>query len=517
MDLPSTHATYPYMVDYVKYRFKRKPYKHQVAALKTLLASEFGGALLMEPRTGKTKVCVDYAAIRHQQGVVNRVLVVCPISVMSVWEDEIRANCPSRFRITVWDKRGRDYYRLPAYGEAVLDFVLVNYDAFSSPGRRTRRGRRSKVTGRMALRKRLRDWAPQMMILDESHRIKSWTAKRTSMVRGVAWKEHQPREGEWWTEELVPYRVLATGTAVTKAKRVFDLYSQWKFLNPNSLLVKDLTLAQFKQTYGVWANAAGYKRWLRNINENKLHRLVHEDSFAVARDECFDLPPRMGQIVHVDLDESAKVYDDMAEHMVAQLRSGELTEASIRLVLNLRLGQITSGITTTIDRKLVRIGHEKLDTLKELLSDLFEAEQKVVIGARWKADITAIDELVRALKGRSFLIRGGQNKEERDSSWRTFQKVDGPAALTMNPQAGGLGIDLSSAATMIWFSLTNSYVDFTQAEDRIALSRRSTTFMYLLARGTYDEVQLESLKNDGDIAKAVVASPERLLRNFKET
>lgn len=501
----------------MRYRFKRKPYRHQVAALKKLLSSDFGGALLMEPRTGKTKVCVDYAAILHQGGKVNRVLVVCPVSVMGVWVDEIRANCPHRFRITVWDKEGRDSYRLPEFGQAVLDFVIVNYDAFSTPGRRRKRGgRRSKKTGRMALRGHLRDWQPQLMVLDESHRIKSWTAKRTAMVRGVAWRDHKPRDGDSWVEELVPYRVIATGTAVTKKKRVFDLYSQWKFLNPESELVKDRTLEQFKKKFGVWTTKNGYPQWLRNINENKLHELVHADSFAVARDECFDLPPRTSQIIEVKLEEAAKVYDDMAEHMVAQLKSGELTEASIRLVLNLRLGQITSGITTTVDKKLVRVGSEKLDVLRELLSDLFEADQKVVIAARWRADVTAIDEIVTGLKAKSYLIRGGQAREERDQQWKTFHSLEGPSALTMNPAAGGLGIDLSSAATMIWFSLTNSYVDFTQAEDRIALSRRSTTFMYLLAKGTYDELLYQTLLDDGDVAKAVVASPERLLRNFKE-
>ncbi len=104
---------------------------------------------------------------------------------------------------------------------------------------------------------------------------------------------------------------------------------------------------------------------------------------------------------------------------------------------------------------------------------------------------------------------------EREDQWRTFQTVAGPACMTMQPAAGGLGIDLSSAATMIWYSLTNSYVDFTQSEDRIALSRRSTTFMYLLARGTIDELRYEANLEDGDVAKAVVASPERLLRSFK--
>lgn len=477
----------------------------------------------MEPRTGKTKTSVDYASMLHQAGKVSRVLVVCPVGVMGVWVDEIRANCPFRFRITIWDKKGRRTFRLPPWGESVLDFVIINYDAFSSPGKRTKSGRRSKTTGRMWVRNEMRKWAPQLMILDESHRIKSPSAKRTTAVVSVAWRQHRPRDGEWWTEELVPYRVLATGTAVTKKKRIFDLYSQWKFLNPDNPLVKDLTLEEFKQRYGVWKQIPGedFDRWKRNKNEPALRKYVHRDAFAVARDECFDLPPRMDQVIHVDLEESGKVYDEMAAEMVAQLQSGELSEASIRLVLDLRLSQITSGIVTTTpteghpEKKLVRIGNEKLEVLKDLLFDLFEAEEKIVVAARWKGDLSAIEALSTKLKAKTFTIRGGQKRLDRENQWRTFQKVEGPACIVVQPAAGGLGIELGSASTMIWYSLTNSYVDFTQTEDRIALSRRSTTFMYLLARGTIDELRYQANKEDGDVVKAVQASPERLLRNFK--
>lgn len=477
----------------------------------------------MEPRTGKTKTTIDYAAMLHQAGKVNRVLVVCPVGVMSVWVDEIRANCPFRFRITIWDKKGRKKLILPPWGEAILDFVIINYDAFSAPGKRTRNGRPSKTSGRLFVRNQLRKWGPQLMVLDESHRIKSPNAKRTTAVVSVAWKQHRPRDGEGWSECLVPYRVIATGTAVTKKKRIFDLYSQWKFLNPDNPLVKDRTLEEFRQEFGVWKAIPGenFERWKRNKNEPLLRRLVHQDAFAVARDECFDLPPRTDQIIHVDLEESGEVYDEMAREMVAKLQSGEYTEASIRLVLDLRLSQITSGIVTTTpteehpEKRVARVGSEKLEVLKDLLSDLFEADQKIIVCARWKADISAIETLSRKLKAKTFVIRGGQKRGEREQQHKTFEKVEGPACMVMQPAAGGLGIDLRSATTMIWYSLTNSYVDFTQAEDRNALSKSPRTYMYLLARGTIDELRHESNKEDGDVVKAVTASPERLLRNFK--
>jgi SNF2 family DNA or RNA helicase len=209
--------------------------------------------------------------------------------------------------------------------------------------------------------------------------------------------------------------------------------------------------------------------------------------------------------------------------MVAKIRTGEITEASIKLVQSLRLGQLTSGIARTTptpdhpESRLLRVGRDKLFALEEILSDLFEADEKVVVGARWRADIDAIVKLSTKLKTPAYEVHGGIPPRERLSNQiQPFNRRSGKALLVMQPQAGGLGIDLSAASIFIWFSLTNSWVDYTQAEDRIALSNRSTIFMYLIARGTVDQVMYDSLQEDGDLARAVTDSPDRLLRDFKQ-
>ena len=81
----------------------------------------------------------------------------------------------------------------------------------------------------------------------------------------------------------------------------------------------------------------------------------------------------------------------------------------------------------------------------------------------------------------------------------------------MQPSSSSLGIDLSTASHMIWYSHTPSWVDFSQACDRIALSRNSTTFIHLVARNSVDEVLMETLRNDGDIAQQIMSKPEKAL------
>jgi SNF2 family DNA or RNA helicase len=480
-----------------------------VLGVKKLLSTGFGGALLMAPRTGKTKTMIDYGSCLYALGKAQRILIFCPLSVIGVWEQEIAAHCPFDYRITVWDKEARKKgVQLPRSGGKSLDWVIINYDALSTPGaivkedaygnkiRSRRRG------GRYDILKAFTRWQPHVIALDESHRIKSPTAVKSRMMHKLG--------------QTAEYRVIMTGTVVTKKKRIFDIWSQWKFLYPDRF--GHMTFGEFKSEYGVWVQMQGYSKWIKNKNEDGLHAMIHQDAYAISREECFDLPPRRHQIIPIELEESGDSYDQMAKEMVAKIHTGEITQASIALVQSLRLRQITSGIAKTEptadhpNGRLVRVGHEKLNVMKDLLSDLFEADEKVVVGAHFIGDINAIAEMCRELKVTVFVLRGGVPRRQRDADILAFRRHSGPACFVAQPQAASLGIDLSTASICIWFSLTPSYVDFTQFEDRIALSNRSTMFMYLLAEGTVDELLYETLQEDGEVAKAIMASPERLLR-----
>jgi SNF2 family DNA or RNA helicase len=513
----------------VKYKFRTKPYSHQADALVEVIHGwrEYGShALLMEPRTGKTKVAIDAACFGHKSGKIDRVLIVCPVSVIGVWEDELKAHATCRYKVVVWDRDGRKSTSLPPLGNGVLTFLILNYDAFSQPGdpiRDKRTGRVARVGGpngpikrsrtrggRFEMKRQIQRWKPHLIVLDESHRIKTPRAKKTIMLQSLG--------------QMADYRLILTGTVLTKKKRIFDIYSQWKFLNPDSPLVRDHTLASFKSEYGVFITMDGYQKWIRNQNQPKLRKLLHREAFAVTRDECFDLPARREQIIPVTLTgHNAELYDQMAEEMVARIKTGEITEASIKLVQSLRLSQLTSGIAKTTptaehpQARLLRVGRDKLNILEDRLTDLFDADEHVVLVARWRADLSAMAALCRKLKVPEYQLHGGvKSRTERDENRKKFNAEKGPAAFIMQPAAGSMGIDLRSASMMIWMSLTNSWVDFTQGEDRIALAERGTMFMYLLVPNTVDAVMYDTLMGDGDLAKAITASPDRLLRNFKQ-
>lgn len=501
-----------------KYRFKKKPYKHQVQALKKILHVESGGAaLLMEPRTGKTKVAIDYMAIRHQANGVNRVLIVGPVVAVQVWKDQLKENMPFKYRLTIWDRKGRKKNELPRYGQDILDIVIMNYDAFSTPGRyqvdrktgRVKSDRygnkmRSRSRGgRYDVKRKIIDWQPQLIIADEMHRMKSPSAKKSTAMHSIA--------------PVADYRLGLTGTVVTKSKKIYDIYSQWKFVNPERFA--GMNFAEFKSMYTRELQMNGYKKFLGPKNLKRLHAQIHKDSFSITREECYDLPPVTPQIIPVPLEESAQAYDEMAEDMVARIHTGEITEASIRLVQQLRLQQITSGITKTSPTpehpsgRLVVIGAEKLRAIEDRLVDLLEMDEKVVIGALFKADIARLQQLCRdKLKVPTYVISGGVKAADRARIPSQFNKTRGGAIFIGQPAAAGEAIDLSSASILQWYSLPSSWVQFTQFSDRIALNEKPKFHEFYLASGTIDFLRYDTLAEDGDIGKRIIQSPERLLR-----
>ena len=491
----------------VRYRFKTRPYLHQVKALKRLM-KQGGGALLMSPRTGKSKTTVDYLCVNAQKGIIDRAIIVAPNRVLGTWVQEIALHAPSNVRVTVWDADARKAGPPPpVQGYYDLEVLLVNYEAFATPGKKTKSGRESKASGRHKNRTLLRKWIdgkPCVGVLDESHKIKSPSGRASNMLVTM----HRD----------FSHRLILTGTPVTKGKRIFDVYMQWKFLNPERFA--DLgDLKEFKEYFGRWEQVEvevgqtlrSFPKFKGAKNLKELHRRMAEDAIIVRREDCFDLPPREDLVHFVDLKASNQAYQEMAEELITQLENGEVAEASIQLVKGLRLSQITSGFVTDVNGEVQRIGFEKADALKLILTEQLEKDQHLVVAARWVADLDAIEEMGREVGYPVFSVRGGKKRTETDQAILGFKKATEPSLMIIQPSAASLGIDLSTASTMVWFSHTPSWTDFVQASDRIALSRNSTTFIHLVARNTVDEGMLQTLTHDGEVAKAIMDNPRAML------
>jgi SNF2 family DNA or RNA helicase len=502
----------------VKYKFKTKPYAHQREGIKFAFRQfnqGLGAAFLFEPRTGKTKTTIDTMSILAKKYGVRKVLVIAPNRVLGTWVQEISIHSPMHCQPIVWDAKERRKGPLsqpPGYVD--LQIIVVNFEAFGTPGHRTASGRRSRADGRFKVRKMIRDWLQRddaLLVVDESHKLKSPSGKASNMIVSM--------------RNMFKYRLILTGTPITKAKRAADIYMQWQLVNPSRFAEWGSTYEDFKEHTGVWTTIeGGIPIWRREKTNGMrdLKRGLHKDGMVIRRSECFDLPEAMpDRIIPVKLTTSGKHYDEMAAQFFTKLKDGEIAEASIPLVVTLRLSQITSGHVGVLEpngdkmvSRPVRVGTEKLKALKELLTEeTIEREEKVVIVARWRADLAAIHKLCKTLGIPSWGIQGGMTRDESDDALRRFKNhSDGPAAMVVQPQAGGVGVDMSTASQMIWYSLTPSWVDYRQMRDRIALSAVGVQYTFLICPKTIDELVYQSLQLDGDVSHTILTRPEVILR-----
>jgi SNF2 family DNA or RNA helicase len=531
LDCPSRTSSVPYLAGLlrawwtVKYKFKTKPYLYQVKGVRFAFrqfSQGLGVGFLFEPRTGKTKTTIDTLAILHHKVGLRKALIIAPNRVLGVWVKEFHKHCDLNVQIVVWDANARKG-TLPSTVEPYdMQVVIVNWEAFGKPGTKLPSGKRSKANGRYKNRSKILKWigynyphGPVACVVDEAHKLKSPSGKASTMVVGM--------------REYFLYRFALTGTPITKANRAHDCYMLWQWINPDRFSDWGSTVAEFKNHVGRWISSNGYPQWVGHKERGMadLKRGIHKDALVIKRRYQHELPPQH-RIIEVPLSTSARHYDEMAEHMFTRLQNGEIAEAKIPVEVYLRLAQITSGFVGrriphpdpkkaedgVLATVLHRVGTEKIKALKELfVEEILERGEKVVIAGRFKPDLNISERLAKHFKLPVWSIRGGMTRSESDGALRAFEKyTKGPAVMVVQPQAASLGIDLSTSNHLVWFSLTSSFVDWTQTNDRIALAEDRPMYTYFCCPGTVDMLMYEALQNDQSVAQEIMKHPERILR-----
>ena len=428
----------------MNYKFKTKPYKHQITALENSWMKEYY-AYFMEMGTGKSKVLIDNAAMLYDNGKIDGLLIIAPKGVYKNWhEGEIPTHLPDHIETTnvLWQanitkKQDRELTSLFETNEK-LHILCMNVDAFS-----TRKG--------VDFAAKFLSCHRTMMVIDESTTIKNKDAKRTKNICSLA---SQSR-----------YRRILTGSPVTKSP--LDLFMQCDFLR--SELLGHVSFYTFRQRYAVMRKMnfggrsieipVGY----RNLDE--LSAKLKAFSYRVLKDECLDLPPKtfMKRIVSLSHDQR-KVYDQMKQMALAHLNGKSMTTATVLTQL-MRLQQITCGHFTADDGVVQDVANNRID---ELINVLNEVEGKVVIWAHWQRDVHKIIEAIRKEFDESYVDYYGLTPSaDRQKNIKKFQEDPNCRFFVGTPQTGGYGITLTAASTMVYYSNGYDLEKRQQSEARI--------------------------------------------------
>jgi SNF2 family DNA or RNA helicase len=484
---------------------KTKPMEHQMEALRRM-AGRSSYALFMEQGTGKTWTLLADVERLYAAGRIDALLVIAPKGVHNNWvRKEIPEHMDANIIARAWKsgggKRARasieDVLRPRAEGEPPpLRILTINIDALL-----TKDG--------YAFAAKFLNATNAMIVVDESSRIKTPTTARTKAVmklRGMA-----------------RYARIATGTPITNAP--MDVFAQMEFLESGLLGTTSYrafvaeyaelmhsnhpmmrTLIQRNpraaQAQIIARNADGSPKW-RNLD--KLQRLLEPHSFRVLKKDCLELPEKIYKQHFFDLTpDQQKAYELMEEQFRLELPDGEQLPVSALTAL-VKLQQITSGfLLTPTSGEAIYVGERnpRLAALMDLVEDI---DGQFIIWARFKEELFTIAAALRAEGLAVVEYHGGVKDSDRMEAVEAFQRGDARVFLGQ-PQSGGIGLTLTAAETVIYYSNDFNLETRLQSEDRAHRigTRRNVIYIDLVAADTIDEAIARALQRKTDVAANIL-------------
>lgn len=425
--------------------------------------------------TGKSLTAIAIAGALSQAGRIQRVLIVAPLSILGVWEQEFERFAAFPYALAVLSGSGsRKLDILRHMTGTALQVVVVNYESA------------------WRMEKDLQAWHPDLVIADEGHKIKT---------HNIAASKAMHRLGA-----RASYRLLLTGTVITN--KAIDVFSQYKFLNPG---IFGQSFYAFRNRYFDMTGYGNHTPVLKKAMEAELTEKLHSIAYRATKAECLDLPETVDVIRQIDLEPAAlRIYRQLVKESYAELSTGNqgapvaVTAPNI-LTRLLRLSQLTGGFIGHDETAVVeQVSCAKLAALEDILDGAAAEGKKLVIIARFLPEIKAICKLLEK-RGLGYSCITGEVKD-RNKQVARFQSDPAVMVFVGQIATAGLGITLTAASTMVFYSLDYSMSNFEQAKARIHRvgQRMPCTYLYLVARGTVDEKVLAALKDKADLAKTLV-------------
>lgn len=461
-----------------------KLWAHQIEAIEKA-KNLHNYALLFEPGVGKSATIITI--LRHKYAEHKRVLktlILCPTVVCDNWLNEWeKFSKVPKDQIAVLT--GPSYDRASTVTSGKYNILVCNYQTMLMPN----------------VIDSLFKWGVEVMVADESHRLKTPGAKTTKAAISLA--------------SYAKYRYILTGTPILK--NLMDFFSQFKFLDGGETFGTNFIFFKNKYFYDKNADAPAHVTWpdwrVRDGATAEVNEKIYRKASHAEKSKCLDLPPLLKKKIYVDLcPTQMKAYREM-ENLFITTVDNKVATASIALTMGLRLMQITSGFLTVEQEKdgviTKQVTKFKQNPKAEALADILEdiaPHHKVIVWACFKEDYASIREVCEKAGFRYVELHG--ETKDRKSVIDDFQSDEGVRVLIGNQGAGGIGVNLTSASYAIYYSRSFSLEHDIQSEARNYRGgselHSKITRVDIVARSTIDEKVLEALAAKQSISDQVL-------------
>lgn len=458
--------------------------------------TNLGFGLLFEMGCGKTLTAIAITGAAFLKGKVKRLLIVAPASVVPVWPKEFKDFADYDYVVKTMQGTARKkvqeieslitaerYAKTPAVYVAVINYESVW---------RTSDKAAESVFDAIAA------WKPDMIICDESQRIKSNTAQQSKAMHKLG--------------DIAKYKLILSGTPIQNS--AMDMWSQYRFLDTK---VFGDNFYKFRARYGVMGGFNG-KQVVGTRDIDILTEKAHSIAYRVTKGEALDLPEQTFENREIEMTpKEKKLYNEIKKECFSEIDGGTITAAMITTRL-LRLQQITGGFAQFDDSaQPTQIGNGKLKALEDIVDDyVVDGSKKLVVFARFVPEIKAICAMLDKKKipnssggtkaMRYSRIWGEIPLPERGEQVRAFQQEDDVRVFVAQIDTAGLGITLTAADTAVYYSLNYNYAAYEQSLARIHRigQKNNCTYIHLVCPGTVDIQILRALRKKEDLAKSIV-------------
>ena len=403
------------------WRGQYTPFKHQklTSAFLTLNQRAF---CFNEQGTGKTASAIWASDFLLAEGVVNRVLIICPLSIMdSAWRADLFKFAMHRTVDIAYGTRKKRQEIIKGGAE----YVIINYD------------------GVEIVRDEIEAGGFDLIIADEATHYKNAQSKRWKVLNSL----------------LAPATWLWMMTGTPAAQSPVDAYGLGKLVNPRGV----------PRFFSTFREVVMYKltqfKWVPRDTATQTVFEALQPAIRFTKEQCLDLPPMTYTRREVELTRQQQTYYDLLKRkMVAVAAGEEITAVNAAVNMN-KLLQISCGAVYTDSGETVEFDiRNRYKVLREVID---ETSQKVLLFVPFRHVIDILEEKLTKDKITNEIIRGNVSASKRTDIFNRFQTTTDPRVLIVQPQAAAHGVTLTAANVVVWWGPVPSLETFAQANARV--------------------------------------------------
>jgi SNF2 family DNA or RNA helicase len=377
-----------------------------------------------EAGTGKTASAIWASDYLMTEGIIRRVLIACPMSIMqAAWQNDLFKFAVHR---SVGIAHGTREKRISII-RGPYEYVVINYDGVN------------------IVEKEIANSHFDLIIIDEANAYKTVGTKR--------WKTMQKlvTNNTWlW---------MMTGTPA--AQTPFDAYGLAKLCVPERV---PKFAGAFKEN--VMVKISQFKWVPRHDHAKKVHHAL-QPAIRFEKKDCLDLP----EVTFVDREveltpQQKKYYELVRKEFLVETGDEVITSANAAVNLS-KLLQISAGAVYSQSGATLEFDvSNRLKVVKEVID---EASHKVLVFVPFTHVIDILRDYLMQYGIPCEVINGAVPPTRRNDIINRFQTKgsDDLKVLIIQPAAAAHGVTLTAANITIWYAPVTSTEMYLQANARI--------------------------------------------------